>query len=201
MTAKDLSISEQKQLISLATASVRSYVFTSFRGFFSNDDLDDIVGETVYKACQSYNRFDPTVAKLTTWIGRIAINTVISTAKAKTRRANISYPIHTINCDGEYMDLIEILESPDPYTESDRKTDIDDFVRSVNEIKHTLLNDEERGLLSKIEDGYLPRYIARELGITPNAVSVRKNRIRAKLRTPIRELALEFDVHNNKLSC
>lgn len=201
MTTKNLSVSEQKQLISIANAAVRSYVLTSFRGFFSNDELDDIVGDTISKAYRYYDRFDPSKAKLSTWVGRIAINTVKSAAKVKTRRANISYPIHTVSSNGEYIDLIEIIQSPDPYTESDRIIDADDFERSINEIKHTLLDDRERVLLTIIEEGYSPRFIAKELGFTPNAVSLKKHRILSKLRTPVRELALEFEVHNRKLSC
>lgn len=44
--------------------------------FFSPEELEDLVYKVIYKACRSFHKYDPTIAKPPTWVDRIARNCV-----------------------------------------------------------------------------------------------------------------------------
>ena len=71
-----LSRTQQNDIISLANSAIRSRVAKSYKGLFSTMDIEDMVGDTIYKACRSIGSFDPSKSKLVTWINTIASNCI-----------------------------------------------------------------------------------------------------------------------------
>lgn len=47
-----LSRTQQNDIINLANSAIRSKVAKSYKGLFSTMDVEDMVGDTIYKACR-----------------------------------------------------------------------------------------------------------------------------------------------------
>ena len=82
------------------------YIFAKIGcpGFFREDELQDIAGETLYNVCRSIASYDPQQSKMTTWVSRIAVNCVKDAIDYKMKRLAISEPlvIEDEECDDEY---------------------------------------------------------------------------------------------------
>ena len=94
-SSRPLSAVEQHNLIASANAAVVRFVnlFSDKLGnkrFFSREDIEDMAGDTIMKACRSIDRYDPEKAKMSTWVGRIAVNTVKDAINYKMKRLPIS---------------------------------------------------------------------------------------------------------------
>ena len=53
------------------------------------EDAEDVVADTFIKAMEAYERFDPTRASISTWLGRIAQNCTTDFLRRKGRRAEV----------------------------------------------------------------------------------------------------------------
>ena len=90
-----LSAAEQHNLITNANLTVARFanlVATKLgnKYFFSREDIEDMANEAIMKAWRSIDSYDPTKAKLSTWVSRIAVNCVKDTVGYRMRRMSIS---------------------------------------------------------------------------------------------------------------
>jgi len=200
MTTSSITIKEQHDLLDNATAAVSSFTAKVFDGFFSRQDREDIVGNTMVKACRSLHRYDPDKGKLSTWVSKIAVNCVLTAAVDKRNHQPISHSMVELDEDGDECSMIDIYGCSGKDYEADRNVDYSDFERSVREVTDSVKGKNGRFLLM-IEDGLTPKQMAEVEGCTADAAATRKCKILAGIKAPIREIAVEFDVHNDKLVC
>ena len=68
-----------------AAKAVRSYVNSHFGGFFSEDDIQDIISEVVKRMWKARDTFDPS-RKFFSWLWKISQNAVSRNGKSCLRR-------------------------------------------------------------------------------------------------------------------
>ena len=73
-----------------ASKAVRGFVRKQFPRFFTEQDTEDIISEVVLRMWRGHGSFDPEKGTLSTWIGTIARNAVLSAAESKGHRLGIS---------------------------------------------------------------------------------------------------------------
>ena len=200
MNTSTISIDEQKAMLKNAKAAVSIFSTEKFGGFFSKEELEDIVGDTMLKASRFLDTYNTQYA-LSTWVSKIAVNCVYDAARAKFLRIDISEPMIEINEDGGEYNHIETYGNSGREYEADRNVDYADFERSVRAVTDSVEGKTNRLFLEMIEEGLPPREMAARTGCTADAAAIRKCKILKGIKEPIRQIALEFDVHNAKLAC
>ena len=182
--------------------------FSGCRKYFSQEDINDIVSDTVFKACRSFHCFNPDKAQLSTWISRIALNCVKDAIAASIRRQPISCSIFTENPqDGseynveEYFDKQRgfIPEIRAMFSEYDAEKELEqkEFEQQVDSARSELSEKNQR-FANWLVQGYSPREIAEMEGCTPNAASKRAFDIRKALKEPLSAIADEYEIYGFK---
>lgn len=139
------------------------FVYSFVRSRMSSDEAEDIVASAFMLAARSFGSFDPTRAKFSTWVIKIAMNCMVS-----------YYRKHHAT-----VDLEEVPERI--FAEQSEEDAIDN--REVAMQLLEVLGDEERELvLLKYRDGMRNVDIARKLGMNPSTVSTMLARALAKMR-------------------
>ena len=136
----------------------------------NRENAEDIVQETFIKAMNAYDRYDPSIASLSTWLSRIAVNATIDRMRRDNRGKIISFD--------EYLEQGIEQGAEDP--ELTRLTDND-----TKELYGILkkLNDKERELLTMrfvLEFSY--KEIAEQLSSNEKAIARRVERLLDKCR-------------------
>ena len=173
---------------------------------FSKEDLEDIAGDTIVKACRSFENYDPKKAKLSTWVCRIAINCVKDALDYRMKRLPISgSPALTREADGEEYDAAESgMRNPETNGRineyaADRQLCSKEFERCFWE-KVAKLSDRNRKYVRMLDEGYKPKDMAVLDNCSPNAASKRVFDIRQFLRKEISGLASEYEICLNDLA-
>lgn len=122
------------------------------------EEKKDLYQEVILQCWKGWEGFRGE-AKFSTWLYRIALNTVLTTK----RKQNI------IN----YQNDLPDNEGTDPALE---KEDIQMLRMAIR-----LLTDIDKALVSLYLEGYTNQEIADIMGITPNSVGVKLHRIRQRL--------------------
>ena len=129
-----------------------------------DDGAEDVVAEAYLKAARSFSRYDPTRAKFSTWVVRIAVNCM----NDRWRRAR---PTACIDDVPESR-----LAQPDGTAAVDDRELVDRLL--------DVLDDRERDLvLMKYLLGYRNVDIAEELGMNASTVSTKLANALAKMRS------------------
>ena len=211
-----LTAAQQHSLIATANVAVSRFVqyITDKIGFpdlFCTEDLENIVGDTLYNACRSLDSYDPGQSKMTTWVSRIAVNCVKDAIDYKMKRLAISEPmvIEDEESDDEYCsaehcdkrigfnpDMERVLYQYSP----DRRLDQEEFEQRVRG-EARKLSDKNQHYLQMLEDGFSPKDMAEREGCTPNSAAKRVHDIRKAIRGAIAEIAREYDVFSEKIAC
>ena len=177
---------------------------------FTYDEVNDIIGDTVFRACRSFDSYDPSKAKISTWVGRIALNCVRDAATCKKNRQAISEPLTAVDkitgrerntyefCDKEKGFSFEKTELFSEY-ETDRDIDYLEFEYSV-EMEISKLSDRDQRVARMLIDGYSNSDIAKVDGGSINAVTKRVCVVRKTLKGPLSQLAARFDINFAKLA-
>lgn len=100
MTEKSIFPLQPSQYQDYATKAVRGYIRKRFPRFFTEQDTEDIISEVVLRMWRGHRSFDPGKGALSTWIGTIARNAVLSAAESKWHRLDVSGEFE----DGEILD-------------------------------------------------------------------------------------------------
>lgn len=195
MSKNNITPSEQKNILSSAKTSVEICVSnyadkTGLKHVFTKEDIEDIVCDTVYKACRSFASFDEKKAKLSTWVNRIAVNCVRDAIDYKMKRRNISCELIEENSEsGEEFGLDEVcLNSQENHFEgwarvsgetADRELLRKDFEAYVSD-SLSGMSERDRKFLEWMKFGYTAKEMAAMDGCSTNAASKRMWAIRQR---------------------
>lgn len=174
-------------------ASVVSIVRKSFSHFFSKEDIEDTIGETMLRAVKYYDSYDSS-KDFFPWIYRIAFNQVIDKLESIIRQSPFDCDMEVLDKNGETVNISDIKGYSDPSYYTDSELIFDEFSEKWGKALANL-SDIDRKHYSLIDAGYKPREIAQELGCSSTAASARKTRLREKLSIPAKKLAKEYDIN------
>jgi RNA polymerase sigma factor (sigma-70 family) len=127
------------------------------------EDRDDLFQEITLQAWKSYPRFKGN-ARFSTWLYRVALNTAITHYRKQKRN-----PITHSDITG-----YEIQEAPSDSTEAQFHL----MYKAIGE-----LSEVDKALVLLYLEDYPYDDIAQMMGITPNHVAVKMNRIKSKLQS------------------
>ena len=196
----------------IAVARIAKY-YTVKRGLinlFTKEDIEDIAGNTICKACRSFATFNPAKAQLSTWVSRIAVNCVIDAVDYKIKHLPISGELFEKDpqsgdetCEEEYCDKRKGFnpEVRDMLSEYDSEKELcqKEFETCVKE-QCSRLSEKNQRFERWLEEGYSPKEMADMEGCTADAAAKRLWFIRKTLKKPIGEIAEEFGIYNKKLA-
>lgn len=214
--SRTLSAAEQRAIISTANIAVSVHVnsFTAKlpnKYFFTKEDIEDLAGEVIYRACRSYDRFDSKKSSLKTWISRIALNCVKDALDYRMKRIGLSEPMFS-ECSKE-EDEYNKVESADRKKGFNAAVwDLVSECRADNDIDQKefeekvmgnvgMLSDKNQKFFSMLVDEELtPKEMAEREGCTANAAAKRIWDIRHALKTTIAETSREFGLFLDKIA-
>ena len=200
-SSRSLSAAEQHNLIASANAAVVRFVnlFSDKLGnkrFFSREDIEDMAGDAIMKACRSIDRYDPEKAKMSTWVGRIAVNTVKDAIDYKMKRLPISGSMYVASHDeGGEIDADEYILDPMVLnTMSENSADCRVLqselkVRICQEVSK--MSEKRQRVARMLDGGCSIKEMAEAENCTSGAVSKRIWDIREALRSALVEWAAE----------
>ena len=134
------------------------------------DDRDDLFQEITLQAWKSYPRFKGN-ARFSTWLYRVALNTAITYYRKQKRN-----PITHSDITG-----YEIPEAPIDPTDAQFQL----MYKAIGE-----LSEVDKALVLLYLEDYPYDDIAQMMGITPNHVAVKMNRIKSKLQSITSQMRL-----------
>lgn len=200
-SSRPLSAVEQHNLIASANAAVVRFVnlFSDKLGnkrFFSREDIEDMAGDTIMKACRSIDRYDPEKAKMSTWVGRIAVNTVKDAINYKMKRLPISGSMYVASRDeGGEIDANEYIL--DPMVLNTMSENSADCLVLQSELKSRIfqevskMSDKRQRVARMLDGGYTIKEMAKAEDCTSRAVSKCIWDIREALRFALVEWAAD----------
>ena len=134
------------------------------------DDREDLFQEITLQAWKSYPRFKGN-ARFSTWLYRVALNTAITYYRKQKRN-----PITHSDITG-----YEIPEAPIDPTDAQFQL----MYKAIGE-----LSEVDKALVLLYLEDYPYDDIAQMMGITPNHVAVKMNRIKSKLQSITSQMRL-----------
>ena len=133
-------------------------------------DMKEIIAQAVAKAWDRRDLFDPCKASFRTWVGRIARNCLLDHYRKTVRKE-----------EGDFGARQETAKAPDVLMMEDEG--LNAVIRAVEE-----LPESHRDIITLLSEGKRTQEIARILGCTPNAASIRCFRARKALRKKLADL-------------
>ncbi len=211
-----ISPSEEMDIISSARTAVgicvRNYADkTGFKNAFTKEDIEDIIGDTTFRACRSFSTFNKSKAKLSTWVNSIAINTFRNAIDYKMKRRHISceFVEEDPNSGNEYS-LDEVRCNPqDSYfggwtrvseETADRELLQKDFEAYVSDSLPDL-SERDRKFLEWMKLGYTASEMSAMDGCSPNAASKRMWTIRQAIGKRATEIIEGVRLTDMKAAC
>ena len=208
-----ISVAQQRDIIKYANLAVAKFSKSRVNSigfsprFFTKEDLEDIVGNVIYKACRYFPSFDSSKSELINWVWRIAINCVIDAVDYKIKHRPISYSLYAENSEsGEEFNMDEVCDercgfNPEVWDmlseyDADRDLNQKELFACMNGLCAKLSVKNQR-YEKWLEEGTSPKEMAAMDGCTPNAVSKRIWVIRQTLSNPAAEIAKEFGIPFN----
>ena len=212
-----LSAVEQRAIISSANIAVSVHVnsFTAKlpnKYFFTNEDIEDIAGEVIFRACRSYDRFDSDKSSLKTWVSSIALNCVKDALGYRMKRIGLSEPMNSESSkDNDEYNKVETSDPKKGFDTSvwnlvseysaDKDINQKEFEEEVMG-KVDKLSDKNQKFFSMLfEEELAPKEMAEREGCTANAAAKRIWDIRHSLKAAIAETAREFGLFFGKIAC
>ena len=215
--SRSLSAAEQRAIISTANVAVSVHANSITaklpnKYFFTNEDIEDLTGEVIYRACRSFDRFDSEKSSLKTWVSRIALNCVKDALDYRIKRIGLSEPIFSESSkDDDEYNKVETSEFKKGFDTSvwdlvsEYSADKDIYRKEFEETvmgEVGKLSDKNQKFFSMLVDEELtPREMAEREGCTANAAAKRIWDIRHALKTSIAETAREFGLFFGKIAC
>lgn len=216
--SRALTAAEQRAIISSANIAVSVYVNSLTaklhnKYFFTKEDIEDLAGEVIFRACRSYDRFDSEKSSLKTWVSRIALNCVKDALDYRMKRIGLSEPMFSESYkddDDEYNKV----ETANPKKGFD--TPVWDLVSEYSADKDIHQKEFEEEIMDKVgklsdknqkffsmlfEEELTPKDMAEREGCTANAAAKRIWDIRQALKASLSETAREFGLFFGKIAC
>ncbi len=150
------------------------YRYVRFR-VASREAAEDVTADVFMKALRSLSRYDPGRASPKTWLLRIARNAVTDHLRALRRRGSLHVSLDRV------PDLVSRDESPEVRVVREER-----IQRLLNASRRLRQTDQD--ILSlRYGSGLSNREIARDMGISQNAVAVRLHRALRRLKSAAEE--------------
>lgn len=215
-TTPFISAAQQQSIIDSANFAAAKFAKSytdkiGFRNLFTKEDIEDIAGTTISKACRSFGRFNPAKAKLSTWVYTIAANCVIDAATYKIRRRPLTGELFVENHEnGDEFEADECCDARKGFNpmvwdliseyDADREINREEF-ESLVRAEISKLGDKNQRFARLLEEGHTPKTMALVEGCTADAAAKRVWVIRQTLKEPVSGIAEEFGISNRKLAC
>ena len=151
-----------------ATKAVRGYVNRHFGGFFSEDDIEDIISEVVKRMWKARDTYDPT-RKFFSWLWKIGQNAVLDAADLKRRH-------------DAAIDNLDENEHARTLVASNRADWDINGTQLLERWNRILRQDRDKRLLQWMIEGYDPQEIAEKEGITVKQVYMAVYHLRERLQ-------------------
>lgn len=150
-----------------AAKAVRSYVNSHFGGFFSEDDIQDIISEVVKRMWKARDTFDPS-RKFFSWLWKISQNAVLDAAELKRRRDGV---IDSLDEDEHVHTLV-----------AENRADWDiNGSQLLDQWMRMLRQERDKRLLQWMIEGLEPKEIADKEGLTVKQVYMAVYHLRERL--------------------
>lgn len=158
-----------------AETAVKRYVYRQFRSFFTKEDIEDLVSDTICKMWKARERYDPERGEFDAWTATIARNVVLTAARSKVRRNGVFSEVKK----GEVVDDQTLAGRIGFSDDADGQLIADEMEEGFFEV---LARERERRFLAWMLDGLDATEMARREGITLNNAYVVIHGLRRKLR-------------------
>ena len=158
--------------------AVKSFALSVYPGFFTEDDLQDLISEVVLRMLVSGERYDSKRASVPTWVGTIARNMVLDAARKEVRRRRVysSMPLgDRVEADGDTVGL-----DPSAAVETDSGVIASDTVRAF---RNVVTSERDHRLLNGLLQGYDASELAAQEGVKIGSIYVAVSRLRKILRS------------------
>ena len=105
-----LNISE-KDYRPLAERAVLAFTRKVFAGFFSKDDIDDLISEVVLRMWAKRERYDENRGAVSAWVNKTARNIVLDAAKREKRSRSLfssATLVEGLDDDGNVVGIVPV---------------------------------------------------------------------------------------------
>ena len=215
-TTPFISAAQQQAIIDNANIAAARFAKSytdklGIRNLFTREDIEDIAGTTICKACRSFGCYNPARGKLSTWVSSIASNCVIDAVDYKIKHLPISGELFAENresgdeyCADEYCDerkgfTPKVWDLLSEY-EADKELNQQEFERCVR-AEISKLSEKNQRFERMLEKGETPKTMALVEDCTADAAAKRVWVIRQTLKQPVAEIADEFGISSKKVAC
>lgn len=147
----------------------------------TRETAEDVTSEVFLKAMRAFERYNPGKAAPRTWLLTIARNTVTDHLRRSRRQGSMNIPLDRM------PDLVSSLPSPEQRLIKEER------IRALLQAVNSLRAGEQEILSLRYGSGLANTEIARQLGISPNAVAVRLHRALKRLRKVVDDGATTGD--------
>ena len=215
--SRSLSAAEQRAIISTANVAVSVHANSITaklpnKYFFTKEDIEDLAGEVIYRACRSFDRFDSEKSSLKTWVSRIALNCVKDALDYRMKRIGLSEPMFSESPkDDDKYNKVETSEFKKGFDTSvwdlvseysaDKDINREEFEETVMGEVGKLSDKNQKFFSMLVDEELTPKEMAEREGCTANAAAKRIWDIRHALKTSIAETAREFGLFFGKIAC
>ena len=215
--SRSLSAAEQRAIISTANVAVSVHANSITaklpnKYFFTKEDIEDLAGEVIYRACRSFDRFDSEKSSLKTWVSRIALNCVKDALDYRMKRIGLSEPMFSESSkDDDEYNKVETSEFKKGFDTSvwdlvseysaDKDINREEFEETVMGEVGKLSDKNQKFFSMLVDEELTPKEMAEREGCTANAAAKRIWDIRHALKTSIAETAREFGLFYDKIVC
>ena len=163
-----------QELLACATKAVRGYALKNFSSLFSNDDLDDLTQDVVYKVLAAADSLDP-ARPLFPWVWTVAKHEVLSNVVRKQRelgrRVSLDAPGVIAAYDSRHAEL-----------PADAQLLADELAETLY---GKLRTEREQLLFCWLHDELSDKEIAERLGVSDQTVYSAVFHLRGKLRSAV----------------
>ena len=214
--SRSLSAAEQRAIISTANVAVSVHANSITaklpnKYFFTNEDIEDLAGEVIYRACRSFDSFDSEKSSLKTWVSRIALNCVKDALDYRMKRIGLSEPMFSESSkDDDEYNKVETSEFKKGFDTSvwdlvseysaDKDINREEFEETVMGEVGKLSDKNQKFFSMLVDEELTPKEMAEREGCTANAAAKRIWDIRHALKTSIAETAREFGLFFGKIA-
>ena len=164
----------------MAEKAVCAYTRNVFSGFFSEDDLNDLVSDVVARMWEKRAQYDENLGTVSAWVGKIARNMVLDAVKSEKRRRSLfsSAPlVERVDEDGDAVGFVPVA------------ADESDEVAIVHDTERALRESVSDGRETRLLNGLIQGRSATELAATENAatpvIHTAVCRLRKRLRSAV----------------
>lgn len=139
-------------------------------------EIDDVIQDTVIKAFQYWNTFNPERAQLKTWVSRIAVQRLSDALKKEKGLTPLEY--HSKEGDS----YIRFDRTYDVGYEADRGLESYETMESISEAINSIPGNQKRILELSLDEDLKPRQMAERVGCSADAAAVLLCRARKAVR-------------------